>query len=104
MTQWSHIHAVYNHGFRIPAPTGSLKSSKVGADITLSGRPFREGLQLEHLWILKHRIQITQETPLESYYRQNLGRVRHAHTVDKTMEPSGDGGPIPTSQSFSNLQ
>ena len=35
----------------------------------------REGLQLEHLWILNDRIQITQETPEESYYRRNLGLV-----------------------------
>ena len=54
----------------------------------------REILQLEHLWILNHRIQITQETPEESYYRQNLGRIRRVKTVDKTMEPSGDGSPV----------
>ena len=59
-------------------------------------------LQLKHLWILNHRIQIIQETPEESYYRRNLGRVRRVNTVDKTMEPSGDGGPVWTSQSFSN--
>ena len=30
------------------------------------------------------------------------GRVRRLHTMDKTMGPSGDGGPVQTSQSFSN--
>ena len=29
-----------DHGQRIPAPTRSLKSSHVGADMTLTGRPF----------------------------------------------------------------
>ena len=55
-----------------------------------------EGLQLEHFWI-NHRIQITQETPEESYYRRNLDRVRSVYTVVKTMEPSGGGGPVRTS-------
>ena len=30
----------HNHGFKIPAPPRSLKSSKVGADVTLTGRLF----------------------------------------------------------------
>ena len=31
-----------------------------------------KGFQLEHLWILNHRIQITQETPEESYLLHSL--------------------------------
>ena len=49
-----------------------------------------------------HRIQITQETLKESYYRRNLGRVRCIQTRDKTTEPSRDGSPVWTSLSFSN--
>ena len=34
-------HVVHNHGLLIRAPTRSLKSSKVGTDMTLEGRPFQ---------------------------------------------------------------
>ena len=34
---------LFSHGLKIPTPTGSLKSSKVGADITMAGRPFQWG-------------------------------------------------------------
>ena len=34
-------HVVHNHGLWILAPTKSLKSSKVGAGMTLAGRPFQ---------------------------------------------------------------
>ena len=34
-------HAVRSHGLRLSASTRSLKSSKVGADTTLAGRPFQ---------------------------------------------------------------
>ena len=38
-----------------------------------------------HHWILNHRLQ---ETPEESYYRQNLpkGRVSHVQAMDKALE------------------
>ena len=32
---------------------------------------------------------MTQESPEESYHRQNLGRVRRIPTMDKTMELQG---------------
>ena len=32
---------LFSHGLKIPTPTGSLKSSKVGADITMAGRLFQ---------------------------------------------------------------
>ena len=35
------VYVVHSHSLRIPAPTRSLKSSKVGADITEAGRPFQ---------------------------------------------------------------
>ena len=47
------------------------------------------GIAVLDLWILNHRIQITKETPEESHYRRNLGRVRCIHTMDKTTEPQG---------------
>ena len=37
---------VLSHGHRIPAPIRSLKSTKVGADITLAGRSFQRSLLL----------------------------------------------------------
>ena len=49
----------------------------------------REGLQLQHLWFLNQRVQITQETREESYYRRNPGQVRCINTMDKTTEPQG---------------
>ena len=35
-------HVVHNHRLLIRAPTRSLKSSKVGTDMTLAGRPFQK--------------------------------------------------------------
>ena len=47
-------------------------------------------LSSSHLWILNHRIQITQETSEESYFIWILGQVSGIPNMDKTTEPLGD--------------
>ena len=57
-------HVVHSPGLRIPAPTRSLKSSKVGADITLAGRPFQR------------RTVDGKKDPLYALIEQDNGRIR----------------------------
>ena len=87
------------------APSGASTHWRLQVPPLGSLEPFLEAISHDYI---KHtrmsseysrfcRIQLHQDTPVESYYWGNLGRVR---AMDQTKEHQEDSHPTQTSQSF----